>query len=263
MEWSRRSRPRASSRRTRKEVTGPRRTVVRGGAGQRVRAARPERRRQVDRGQDPHHADHARTPAERHRGRDRRARPARRRAPDDRRGGSGLGRRHPGHRAREPAPAGPDPRDPRAGRIEERAAGAARALRTGRRRRPDRARLLAAGCSAGWTSRWRSSTTPPCCSSTSRPPGSIPRSGPTCGRRSRALAGERGKTRAADHALPRGGRPARRAGGDRRPRARSWPRARPMSSSASCAATPSTSISRPSTTAPSAGRSASWRRSAT
>ena len=184
-------------------------------AGTRVRAARAERRRQVDRGQDPDHAGHARCgPGARLEAR--RDRQSRRRAPQDRRGLAGLVGRHPGHRAGEPASAGPDLRTARA-RARAARPGPARAVRVGRRRRPGRARLLAAGCSDASTSRWRSSTTPRSCSSTSRPRGSIPRSGRTCGPRSGGSPPKR-QERAPDHALPRGGRPTRRADRDRRPR---------------------------------------------
>ena len=54
----------------------------------------------------------------------------------------------------------------------------ARALRARRRRRPP-ARPTRAGCSAGSTWPWASSTGPRSCSSTSRPPGWIPRRGPS------------------------------------------------------------------------------------
>ena len=162
---------------------GARRAVVRGRAGDRVRAARAERRRQVDRGQDPDDAGEARCGRALGR-RDRRRRAPRPRAPHDRRRRAGLGRRHPGHRPREPASAGPALRDARR-RARAARPGAARAVRARRGRRPDRAGLLAAGCSGASTSRWRSSTTRRCCSSTSRRPGSIPRSAPTCGTRSR------------------------------------------------------------------------------
>ena len=103
---------------------------------------------------------------------------------------------------------------------------------------------------------------PRSCSSTSRPRGSIPRSGRTCGARSGGSP-PRGQDRAADHALPRGGRPARRADRDRRPRQGRGARAPPMSSSGSSAATRSTSSSSASTTAPSPGARAGSRRSAT
>ena len=53
-----------------------------------------------------------------------------------------------------------------------------------------------------------------CCSWTSRPPASTPRSAPRCGARSPACTRRAGPDHPADHPLPRGGRPAGR---------RSWP----------------------------------------
>ncbi len=72
--------------------------------------------------------------------------------------------------------------------------GAARPVRAERRRRPDRQAATRAACSAGSTSRWPSSTTPRSCSWTSPRPGSIPRSGPTCGGPSAGWAQEQGTT---------------------------------------------------------------------
>ena len=119
---------------------------------------------------------------------------------------------------------------------------AARAVRAGRGRRPPRAHLLGRHAAAA---RHRDRPGAParrCCSWTSPPPGSTPRSAPGCGTRSPRLAREERPDRPADHPLPRGGRPARPrlAIVDR---GRSWPRARPTSSRASCTATPSTSSS--------------------
>ena len=87
-----------------------------------------------------------------------------------------------------------------------------------------------------------------CCSWTSRPPASTRRCAPRCGARSPACTEERGPDHPADHALPRGGRPAGRRSWRSSTAAGSSPRARRRSSRASCAATPCTS---------------SWRRAAT
>ena len=57
--------------------------------------------------------------------------------------------------------------------------------------------------------------------------------------RDRAPVGDEGLTDPAHHPLPGGGRPPRRPAGHRRPGPGSSPRARPRSSRASCAATPS------------------------
>ena len=159
----------------------------------------------------------------------------------------GSARRHPGHRPREPAPPGADLWDPRPGRRGARP-GAARAVRPRRRRRPDRAGLLRGDAAAP---RHRDGARP-------RPGGAVPRRADHRARsrgprrhvgRDRAAFGRAGEDRAADHALPGGGRPARRAGRDRRPRQGGRRREPPTSSSASCAATRSTSIWSASTTA--------------
>ena len=117
--------------------------------------------------------------------RHRRGRAAGSGAPRDRRGRAGLGRRRPGHRPREPAPAGPALRDARVSRsraARRRAAASASASPTRPTGSPAATR---AGCSGGSTSPWRWSTTRRCCSSTSRRPASTRRFAPRCGRRSR------------------------------------------------------------------------------
>ena len=70
-------------------------------------------------------------------------------------------------------------------RAADRRAGAARALRAGRRRRTRRSTRCRAASGSGW--RWRSpsSTSPSWCSSTSRPPGSIRSRAASCTARSR------------------------------------------------------------------------------
>ena len=74
-----------------------------------------------------------------------------------------------------------------------------------------RSRPTRVACSAGST--WRSGwcTGRRCCSSTSRRPGWTRRRAPRCGSEIARLAARRGTDHPAHHALPRGGRPARRA----------------------------------------------------
>ena len=111
----------------------------------------PERRRQVDDGEDPHHAD-ARRRRHGRGGRPRRRPRPRRGAPGDRRRRAEVGRRPRGHRPREPAPAGPASTACAAATLEPRHRRAARPLRPHRRRRPHRPRRTRAACSAGSTS---------------------------------------------------------------------------------------------------------------
>ena len=182
-EWSRQSRPRASSRRTRRTCTALDGLSFAVGAGHRVRAARPERRRQVDRGQDPHHADRARTPGAATVAGHRRDSPQ----PDGVRRtigvvaqGSGVDIQATG---RENLRLQGQIYGMRGRALEQRARSCSSA--SGWPTPPTGSRAATrAACSAAWTSRWRWSTTPRCCSSTSRRPASIPRSAPTCGRRS-------------------------------------------------------------------------------
>jgi ABC-2 type transport system ATP-binding protein len=68
-----------------------------------------------------------------------------------------------------------------------------------------------AACAGAWTSRWRSSTRPTSSSSTSRRPAWTRSAASPCGTRS--AASRRGHHGLPDHAVPRGGRPARRPRG--------------------------------------------------
>ena len=116
-----------------------------------------------------------------------------------------------------------------------RAARAARALRPRRRRRAAPPRPTRAACAAGSTSPRRSSRGRRCCSSTSRRPGLDPRSRLDLWETIEGLVAG-GHDRAADDAVPRRGRPARRRDRGDRPRAASSPRARPTSSRTASAA---------------------------
>ena len=138
--------------------------------------------RAVDRGEDPDDTDDPRRGTGQ-RGRIRRGGPPRAGAPRRGRRRPGIGSGHPGHRTGEPAPAGPALRDAGAG-AGPAGRRAARPVRAGCGRRPDRPRLLGRHAAPA---RHRDGARPRSgrfCSSTSRPPGSIPRSGPACGRRS-------------------------------------------------------------------------------
>ena len=176
----------------------------------RARPARPERGRQVDHRQDPHHAGPGRL---RHRpgGRPRRGPRAGPGAPGDRLRVPEARRRPGGHRPGEPGPPGPPVRAARRHRAGpgRRAAGPLRAGRRGRPAGPDVLRRHAA------QARRRDGAGAPAA-------GALPgraddRAGPGGAGRDvdpdrRADPG-RGPDRAADHPLPGGGRPAGRPGG--------------------------------------------------
>ena len=156
--------------------------------------------------------------------RPRRAARAERRAPRDRLRAAGLGRRPVRHRPREPDAPGPRAGNGRPGAARARRR-TARARRHRRRRRPHRRELLGRHATAP---RRRARPRPPA----ARP---LPRRADD-GPRSRSARRDVGGGRAArrsrvaddppDHALPRGGRPARRPARDRLARARSSSRAR-------------------------------------
>ena len=119
------------------ERAGARRRQLRGARRRGVRPARPERRGQIHDGPHARHAHAARFGPRARRGRGRRP-PPEPRAAIDRLCGAGLGRRLGGHRAREPAPAGADPRHGgrAAARPGRRAARARRAAGSSRSHRP-------------------------------------------------------------------------------------------------------------------------------
>ena len=148
-------------------------------------------------------------------GRHRRAAPARRRAPRDRLRGAEVGRRRARHGAREPAAAGPPVRHgrPRRSRSASTPCSSASAWPTRRAASPAPTR---AACSASSTSRWAWSTPRGAVSGRAddRPRPRGPRRHVDRDRAPR----RRGRAHhPAHHALPRGGRPAGAAPGDRRP----------------------------------------------
>ena len=169
-----------------KGVSALRRAELRRRGGHDLRPARTERRRQVHRGQDPHHARRSRTrAAPRVAGhRRRRARPTgcAGRSASSRRARASTARPRAARtcacRARSTACAGAA-LEARVAELLERFGLADAADRIG-------ARLLGRHAAPP---RHRHGARPPtrrCCSSTSRRPGSTPRCAPTCGRRSPA-----------------------------------------------------------------------------
>ena len=187
-------------------------------AGHDLRPARAQRRGQVDRRQDPHDAGRGRR-GPRHRRRDRRGRRPRPGSP----GASasvlaGLGRRHPGHRAARTCVCRARSTACAAAALEQRVHELLERFGL-----TDAANRIARGYSGGMQRRLDIAMAPGarprrCCSSTSRPPASTPRCGPTCGTEIARARRRARQDRAAHHPLPRGGRPVGRAGGDRRPR---------------------------------------------
>ena len=110
-----------------------------------------------------------------------------------RRGRPEGGGRSRGHRHREPPPAGRAVRPARRRRCGPGSTSCSTASAWARPPGGSPA-PTAAGCSAGSTWPWASSTGPRCCSSTSPPPASTPSRGPACGTRSAGLAGDEGLT---------------------------------------------------------------------
>ena len=130
--------------------------------------------------------------------------------------------------ARRGGRAGADrPREPRHGGppVRPRSAGSARGPRTAvleqigltRRRATAWCARTRAACAGGSTSAPAWSARRGCCSSTSRRPVSTHAAASSCGRRSGRWCAD-GHRRAADHPVPRGGRPAGRPRRDHRPR---------------------------------------------
>ena len=158
-------------------------------AGHDLRPARPQRRRQVDDGQDPHDA-HAARQRQRARRRASTCSPIRcacaaRSASSAR--STGFDPR--GDRAREPRAPGRVLRDHRA-RAQAARRRTARALRPRRRRRPAGQDLLGRHAAPARHRAWACCTARRSCSSTSRRPGSTPRRAPRCGARSSGSARE-------------------------------------------------------------------------
>ena len=158
----------------------------RGRRGSRLRAARPERRRQVHHRQDPHHPARGPTPARATVAGARRARRPRRRPARDRAGLAEAVERPDGHRrARTSCSPGASrgcparTRGPAAAELLD-------AVRPRRRRGPARQDVV--GRHGPQARRRDRARAPPaaCCSSTSRPPGSTRRPARRCGRRSPA-----------------------------------------------------------------------------
>ena len=121
-------------------------------AGHDLRAARPQRRRQIDDRAGPVHA-HAPRSRQRARRRDRRARRSGRRAPRDRRRRAEARGRPGGDRTREPHCSRASSTGSPAATLRQRVSESLE--RFGLTDAADRqARRTRAGCSGGWTSRW-------------------------------------------------------------------------------------------------------------